>query len=370
MNRKHLAILSIFLIAIIVISTLYFKPEVATKKYSVTVGYGDEKATVEIKLGSFALGYSYAEWVNENDQPISQLTISAHVLLSDVNNMKLSLDLISIVKIKIKLQDGTNTIIYTVNITAVNNTYGEGSITKTIDQFVADIGVTFAEGEIKYFDCFLYDAQIYLKGLKSGNNYVADFDEQVTAFTSFAVKKPLTSPIITKITRDTQDGADVTTELLDASASTVVDFSGSTGASLTCYLYFYVEGDWSNIYFKLTMKCFAVDTNTLGKTALPCEFYIDGVKEGASSGSTTITDVTIASGDDWSSYASNGVFELKIVTYTPDSNDKPYVVIYDVYFGEGTASWIIYAGLGSTIVVIALLVLFFKKRRVRHARRH
>ena len=140
----------------------------------------------------------------------------------------------------------------------------------------------------------------------------------------------------------------------------------------------HVSGDWSNVYVKVRYKSY--QTKFLDVRGLPCVVYVDGNQITTLSGTTgspvpPYTWGTIASGADWSSYASDGIIELHF-TGDASSSYTPTIDIAELQYGVGTASFIDYfkrTDIQVALMAIAVIamVIFVRKRRVkRYARRH
>ena len=376
-SKKTLIFLSLFIIAIVVFSMFLFRPvETPKNVYEVTVGEGNEKATVRLNFQSayvMSLTGYVAEWQDASGNTISQITWSVTVTLTDVSNMQYDSQQTSYVKIKVTGSGKSK--IYQINLSWQTSTKATGSLTKNIDTFLSEIGVTIDEGESVTFSNYLYEAKIYLKGTISGNGYTVSIGEQTSSFGSFTIKKPLTSPTITQITHE---GTDVTSKLTDDSRSTYVRVTGSQSNYLTIYmeLYIYCEGDWSNVRLDFDIKVYGrYDYTPISSHTV--KFYIDGSQKASWSLSNDQWATKSYSGD-LSSNAGDGCFKIRFQTSYSYYGKTITLELYcaKIAVTNLSASIIDYLmrvdiQVALVIAVIITVAIFVRRKKVkRYARRH
>jgi len=388
-NKKTLTFL-IFILAIVVASMFLFKPVQTPKsEYEVTVGEGNEKATVRLNFQSayvMSLTSYVAEWQDGQGNTISKITWSVTVTLTDVSNMQYDSQQTSYVKIKVTGSGKSK--IYQINLSWQTSTKATGSLTKSIDTFLSEIGVTIDDGESVTFNNYLYEAKIYLKGTISGNSYTASIGEQSSSFDSFTIKKPLVPISVSKIEAKYSDdtvvssssGAgtsyvDVTSKMTDNNDNTYIHTIafGTSSDPDSCGIMFRltVSGTWSNV--KIEVKLFSYDSDS--KQGVDC--WADGSHYVRIAGAWSLTWRTIYDGEDLRDVASDGVIILHLKQVASDCTTYLRVAELRVTDLNQTASFIDFfkrtdIQVALIVAVILVLAIFVKKRKKvkRYARRH
>jgi len=404
-SKKTLIFLSLFIITIVVASMLLFRPvETPKSDYEIIVGEGSEKAVVKISLQpSYVLSLtSYrAEWQDASGNTITQITWSVTVTLSSVSNMEYDSGQTSYVKIKVS--GASKTKIYQINLSWQTSTKATGSLTKNIDTFLSEIGVTIDEGESVTFNNYLYEAKIYLKGTISGNGYTASIGEQTSSFGSFTIKKPLPPPSISTITlsdyyykyKDTDGnyfyfgsgkGTDITHLLTDGSDDKYC-YAFSTGTSVTVRLEVKITGtgSWSNVRIGARIFVGGYDNGYKNIYPVSVSWQLKDTSDNVlASGTWSVPDVGFrtfyTSYLNLDSYKSSGVKLWMKYTESYSSTLEFRLFLSEIYVERQTASFIDFSAfftrtdiqVALIVAVIFVLAIFVKKRKKvkRYARRH
>ena len=395
-SKKTLIFLSLFIITIVVTSMFLFRPAETPKSvYEITVGEGNEKATVRLNFQSayvMSLTGYVAEWQDASGNTISKITWSVTVTLTDVSNMQYDSGQTSYVKIKVTGSGKSK--IYQINLSWQTSTKATGSLTKNIDTFLSEIGVTIDEGESVTFNNYLYEAKIYLKGTISGNGYVASIGEQSSSFGSFTIKKPITAPTLSDIRYYYKYGSSwsysswgsALDKLTDNSITTYIWAKGGEGdiGSQTIYieLTFYGSGNWQNVRFHLEVYAYVKKGDgTIDGSYFPIslKYYVGGSI--ATTYSWSYPDLGWR--DYYTDYLnlqndidSNGYIYTKIY-YTVSANFKQLNLgVSEAHIEYQTASFIEFFArtdiqVALIVAVILMIAIFVKRREVkRYARRH
>jgi len=356
----------IFIIVVVTASVLMSKPSfIAVSKSS----HGEMIGIVDVNVNAPREAKFLADWTDPNTgEPLTTANWTYSIILyfKDISSANVTLTL------QYKLSSETT---WTQLDTATYNDFQPSqdtyTFTDTGQESIEDhTGRLISSPEDGVTYSFDYRVICNVSALGSKSQEILTINYVSGSVGQASTKYVVPGPSISKIEKDSQGGTDVTSSLLDGSTSTNVFWQGSVGSQLTVYLYLYVSGDWSNIYFKMDMLCYEESSSTGAREALGFYVYCDGTQEYYSVGGVTLETEIIASGDDWSTYASDGLIVLKIVTSPPQSNYFPAIKIYDIYYGVGTAaSWLPMFVFLPFLAVAAVVVVLHSKKLRRNLRR-